>query len=336
MLPTQASNRGFIWPAHLCSTQASKPQFKCHITTLCHYMTETTTTLRSSSTSFRIVPPATMWERMARLRSLTALRQEEMEWAIPGQPVPFRRDFPSLVPDPGLLSPTGRCRERRKWKACETAPARESAPEPAPARESAPEPAPASEPAPVHESAPDSAPASAPACESAPVPTDEVGTEPPSHPRKRRKRRKKASFIPQGPEAFPERIVGPEATPEVLEPNAPPVSPDVAKRAVFVFYFLTVLCAWRTPLGSCDHGPEQPEPAAITEQPEPASSPKAVPEQSAPQPPRPSDLLKPTWSVPPAPTWCSARTPTWLEPPWSVPPAPPWPSVRDLAHNPSP
>ncbi|ROL54308.1 hypothetical protein DPX16_10731 [Anabarilius grahami] len=96
---------------------------------------------------------------------------------------------------------------------------------------------------------------------------------------------------------------------------------------------------------SCDHGPEQPEHAAVPEQPEPAASPKAVPE---PPPPRPSDLLKSTWSVPPAPPWRSARTPdlleptwsvppappwhlartlTWLEPPWSVPPAPPWPSV---------
>ncbi|ROI15089.1 hypothetical protein DPX16_15530 [Anabarilius grahami] len=191
--------------------------------------------------------------------------------------------------------------------ALEPAPARESAPEPTPARESAPE------AAPVRESTPESTPA----CESAPVPTEEVGTEPPPHPRKRRK---KASSIPQGPEAFPEPAVGPEATPEVLEPNAPPVSPDVAKRAVFVFYILTVLRAWRTHVRSWDQGPEQPEPAAVPGQPEPATGPRAVPESPPPSalpppprlsappppPPRPSARLKPTWLVPPAPPWHSA------------------------------
>ncbi|ROK41044.1 hypothetical protein DPX16_0751 [Anabarilius grahami] len=158
-----------------------------------------------------------------------------------------------------------------------------------------------------------------------------------------------------GPEAFPEHAVGPEATPEVLESNASPVIPDMAKKTVFVFYVLTVLRAWRTHVGSGDHGPEQPEPAAVVpEQPEPAAVPEqpalpdtateavtelpalpdtateavtelpALPDMatehpwSALPPPRPSEPLKPAKSVPPAPPWQSARTPTFMESPWPV------------------
>ncbi|ROL53547.1 hypothetical protein DPX16_21796 [Anabarilius grahami] len=136
------------------------------------------------------------------------------------------------------------------------APAHQSAPEPAPAHQSAPEPAPAHQSSPARESAPEPAPAR----ESAAAPTEEVGTEPPPHPHKRRKRRKKASSIPQGPEAVPEPAVGLEDTPEVLEPNALPVSPVMAKRAVFAFYVLAVLRAWKMHLSSFDHGPVcQPE-----------------------------------------------------------------------------
>ncbi|ROI15462.1 hypothetical protein DPX16_13014 [Anabarilius grahami] len=117
------------------------------------------------------------------------------------------------------------------------------------------------------------------------------GTEPPPHPRKRRKKRRKASSVPQGPEAFPEPVVGPETTPEVIlwlpKRLALPAPP---KRLAL---------------------PPPPRPSAL------------VPL------PRPSDLLKPSWSVPPAPPWHSARTPDLLEPAWSVPPAPPWHSARN-------
>ncbi|XP_048059721.1 uncharacterized protein LOC125276261 [Megalobrama amblycephala] len=156
-----------------------------------------TITDRSSSMSLRILPLATMREQMARLRALRALHQEGWEeleglqildfwgfvkylhhrskWATPGQPEPYRRDFPSLSQDPGLQNPTGRHRVRRKRKAKESAPAHESAP----------------------------------------APTEEMGTKLPPRPRKKRRRRKKASSIPQGPEAFPEPAVGPEAFPEL-------------------------------------------------------------------------------------------------------------------------
>ncbi|XP_051717032.1 uncharacterized protein LOC127494877 [Ctenopharyngodon idella] len=64
---------------------------------------------------------------------------------------------------------------------------------------------------------------SAPPREPAAAPTEEVGTEPPPQPCKRRRRRKKASSSPQGPEAFPEPAVGPEAVPE--QPAAVPEQP---------------------------------------------------------------------------------------------------------------
>ncbi|ROL12753.1 hypothetical protein DPX16_9157 [Anabarilius grahami] len=156
-------------------------------------------------------------------------------------------------------------------------------PEPAPARESTPEPAPARE----------SAPEPAPACESAPEP------------------------IPTRPEAFPEPAVGPEVIPEVLEPNTLPVSPVMAKRAVFAFYVLAVLRAWRTHLSSFDQGPVcQPEPAAVPEQPEPATSPKAVPEPPA----LPDMVNEPPWSALPAPPMFQAPPPDLPKPTWSVPP----------------
>ncbi|ROL53595.1 hypothetical protein DPX16_4367 [Anabarilius grahami] len=177
---------------------------------------------------FRILPPATMRERMARLRALMALRQEGWEvgcfaqtfWTmavgLDYNDAALKEIFNRCLDDPlpqwemeGLQILdfwrfTEYLHHRRQWATpgqSESSPALESAPEPAPARECAPKPASARE--------------------SAPEPTEEVGTESPPHPRKRRKRRKKASFILQGPEASPEPVVGPETTLEAVLAQAP-------------------------------------------------------------------------------------------------------------------
>ncbi|ROL45108.1 hypothetical protein DPX16_1788 [Anabarilius grahami] len=139
-------------------------------------------------------------------------------------------------------------------------------PAPAPAHQSTHEPAPAR----VSTPAPESAPARESARESAPEPTEEVGTESPPHPRKRRKRRRKASLIPQGLQAFPEPAPARESAPES---HAFPVSPAMAKKAAFTFYVLVVLRAWRMHSGSFDHrsvhqaAPVPEQPAAVPEQP---------------------------------------------------------------------
>lgn len=72
-------------------------------------------------------------------------------------------------------------------------------------------------------------------------------------------------------------------TPPVTAKKAFPVSPAMAKRAVFAFYVLAVLCAWNTHMASSDLGTVcHPEPADNPEAiPEPAAGPKAIPEQPA-------------------------------------------------------
>ncbi|ROI48891.1 hypothetical protein DPX16_3912 [Anabarilius grahami] len=146
--------------------------------------------------------------------------------------------------------------------------ARESAPEAVPARGSAPE-------------------ATEEVGTESPLPTHEVGTEPPPHPHRRRKRRRRASSAPQGPETtlevvlwFPKRLALPAPTKRLaLPPLLPPSKPSVL--------------------------PLPPRLSALLPL------------------PRPSEPLEPAWSVPPSPPWQSARTPDLLEPAWSVPPAPP-------------
>ncbi|ROI93621.1 hypothetical protein DPX16_3291 [Anabarilius grahami] len=151
-------------------------------------------------------------------------------------------------------------------------------------------------------------------------------------------------------------VTGEVGTEPQLHPvlHALPISPVMAKRVLFTFYVLAVLRAWSMHL-------EQPEPAAVPEQPAlpdtateavtelpalpdtatehpwsalpPPSKPFALPPppprlSALPPLPRPSEPLESAWSVPPAPPWQSARTPDPLEPAWSVPPAPPWHSAR--------
>ncbi len=69
-------------------------------------------------------------------------------------------------------------------------------------------------------------------------------------------------------EAVPEPAPDPEVVPE---PPIFPVSPEMAKRAVFNFYVLAVLRAWKTHMLASDHGPVY--------RPEPVADPEAIPEQ---------------------------------------------------------
>lgn len=78
------------------------------------------------------------------------------------------------------------------------------------------------------------------------APPEAVSSLPLPRPHKLRKR-KKASSVSLGPVVpeFPSLVV-----PEVTETHVLPVSPVKAKRAVFAFYILAVLRAWKMHSGS--------------------------------------------------------------------------------------
>lgn len=87
-----------------------------------------------------------------------------------------------------------------------------------------------------------------------------------------------SAVVPEFPCMVPELT-----TPPVTAKKAFPVSPAMAKRAVFAFYVLAVLCACNTHMASSDLRTVcYPEPADDPEAiPGPTAGPKAIPEQPA-------------------------------------------------------
>ncbi|ROI27660.1 hypothetical protein DPX16_22982 [Anabarilius grahami] len=156
--------------------------------------------------------------------------------------------------------------------------------------------------------------------------------------------------LDHGPVSQPEPAAVPEqpepsAIPEQPEPATVPeqstilISPAMARRTVFTFYVLAVLRARRMHASYFDSGPVcQPEPAVIPEQPAAVPELSALPDTATeapwsalPPPPRPSVLLKPTWSVSPAPP---CGTQPGLRPCWG--PHGLRSGALDLARHPSP
>ncbi len=81
-----------------------------------------------------------------------------------------------------------------------------------------------------------------------------------------------SQLVSSSPVGAPEAIPEPAPNPEVVpEPPIFLVSPEMAERAVFTFYVLAVLRAWKTHMLASDHGPVC--------WPEPVADPEAVPEQ---------------------------------------------------------
>ncbi len=108
-----------------------------------------------------------------------------------------------------------------------------------------------------------------------------------------------SQLVSSSPVGASEAVLEPVSDPEVVpEPPIFPVSPEMAKRAVFTFYVLAVLRAWKMHMLASDHGPVcWPEPVADQEAvPEqhvlPVMTTEAVPE-SAPAPGPPEFTSKP-------------------------------------------